>query len=129
MATPRPILALACAALVALPPDWCCAVTGGTCCGDRPAPPTCRAAACPTCSDCRCKPLVPADPPVRAPAEKFACCERPDGIVERTDPPAATEPAAVLPHATDHPTSTPGVATVPPAPSPPFRILHCVWRC
>jgi hypothetical protein len=126
---PRPVSipALLCAVLLALPPGWCCAASGGTCCGKRPPSP-----ALPTCPDCCCdQPAPHQDAPPRTPPKKAACCERPAGILDRADAPDGTPAGADAPLPLDGPAIAPTSAgdLSPPAASPPFRILHCVWRC
>ena len=128
--TARAFLALACAFLLALPPDWCCHATRAVGCDPRPWSVS-PAPARPKCADCCCSKTVPAPedaPP--APARKPACCERPAGIVERSDLPSDAAPP-VATFISPVPTPAPPVrGDLPTAPaSPPVRLLHCVWRC
>ncbi len=123
----RQILVLSAALLLALPPGWCCFTprghagarpqAGQDCCHGGPAhsaapyrqePPAAPATSCccPTDATTPADPETPAADPFSAP---FAL---PVGEVRL--PPAA-------------PTLTRGDPPHPP--SPPPRLLHCVWLC
>lgn len=103
------LLAVLCCVNLALPPGWCCIV-------------------CPVRDD-REKPATPEPaPPARC------CCYELDWL--KPPPPVSTEvgpaPVAFLPpdaafRAAPRLWFRPDLAM--PVPSPPHRILHCVWLC
>jgi hypothetical protein len=132
------VLALACGLLLALPPNWCCAVGIGQCCGPRPAASPCgKCSACPECGGESCcsstkAPAAPA-PPAEPPCKR-GCCEWPPTVaVPKAETPTADPaPAAVAAPFAPAPGSVSGavIAGRPAGPSPtPLHVLHCVWLC
>jgi hypothetical protein len=139
-------LAAAVALILVLPPGWCCAASGGRCCGhvavlgatpDTPAP-TCSK--CKACSGgCCCtkvegrRPAPPQSPAQPAPARKADCCERQQVAAPKVELPtldgfaAALEPPLLL--TADLLAERFGVGVSPRCASPPLHLLHCVWLC
>lgn len=125
MATIR-LLAILCCVNLALPPGWCCVV-----CAVRVEPPAVtQHAGC--CDLCGCKDHDKPATPAPAPPSRCCCYEmdwlKPPLPVGTDIGPAL---AALMPlnafWAAPRQWLQPEVAVL--VPSPPHRILHCVWLC
>ena len=121
------LLAVLCCINLALPPGWCCIV-----CPVRVEPPavTKHAGCCDLCGcNDREKPATPEPtPPARC------CCYELDWL--KPLPPVSTEvdtAQVVFLPLDDAFRAAPRLCLRPdlaiPVPSPPHRILHCVWLC
>lgn len=141
------VLSLACGLLLALPPGWCCGLTGGACCGSPPfqnPEAGCRDEGCarPACGGgcCCAEPpapisTLPADAPKPHPDRPCdtVCCERAPAAVPKVEQPlpdlgpAGVEVPLVL--VPDRDTGTVRADAPPRSAFPPLHLLHCVWLC
>jgi hypothetical protein len=125
----RQLLTSIAAALLALPPGWCCHLPHAAA-----APPAKAASSCCT----RHGPRAPSVPPGRGGdvPEKVCCCPADAGLPPAPETPAPPPdlPALTLLDAAD---LTPSLSLEdgwPPAfwshvVSPPLHVLHCLWLC
>lgn len=136
---------LACSLLLLLPQGWCCFITAGRCCGQKPLlashlPPSTTPSACTQCvGRCVCpkkgkQPLAPAHgPEQRKPPCQSLCCEPLTAVAPKIDPPGLDLAAAGFEVTfTPLPLASPKSVrvNVPPRSAfPPLNVLHCVWLC
>ncbi|MCI0700015.1 MAG: hypothetical protein L0241_02895 [Planctomycetia bacterium] len=143
------VLALACCVLLALPPGWCCATTGGKCCGSAlplvPAPVSVECSTSQTCAGKTCavgccskEPGNQCPEPAPKPQKPdrpcdTTCCEHPPTIapkVEHSGIDLGPVGVQVTLTETASPEAVAALMSVPPRSAfPPLYILHCVWLC
>lgn len=130
----RHLLTLAFAALLALPPGWCCFVGANAL---RPAPKAEKVSSDCCCSPHKSKPdqpapaddIVPTRPPV-----VFCCCQPTPAAARKAEGQPAPDGGPGLPSfpAEPAPALRPAVPTgydSAPPPKRPLHLLRCVWLC
>lgn len=143
----REFLALACGVLLALPPGWCCGMTGGKCCGGEARTASCSLTTTPPgtepecASSCCCAkdrsagktdPASPA-PGKQLPAKKAECCKRaPSSAPEVSHlsvDASATGLVAVYACRAEQLVTRVRADAPPRSAHPPLHLRHCVFLC
>ncbi len=143
----RDFLALACGVLLALPPGWCCGLTGGKCCGGDARTTPCSLTTAPLgtkpecASNCCCAkdqsagksdPASPA-PKKQLPAKKAECCKRaPSSAPEVSHlsvDVSATDLVAAFALNAEQLFTRVRADTPPRSAHPPLHLRHCVFLC
>lgn len=143
----RDFLALACGVLLALPPGWCCGLTGGKCCGGEARTTSCSLTTTPLgtkpecASGCCCAkdqsagttdPASPA-PEKQLPAKKAECCKRaPSSAPEVSHlsvDVSATGLVAVFTFRAEQLFTRVRADAPPRSAHPPLYLRHCVFLC